>query len=209
MRWGGITKLNLVLRERRFYELFNQQGQFIREALGELSRSLDEERSHHSTLRDIEHRCDKVTHEIYNLTNRTFVPPIDQEDILMLAHSLDDVVDLAEEVSDKIDLYGVRSITDSAKSFGQCLARAGTVLATALERFSASEDIVPALEEIHRLENEGDAITRQALQKLFDLNHQSAADLIKWKDLYALLEATLDECESAAEILESIIIKKA
>jgi len=75
LRWGGITKLNLVLRERRFYELFNQQGQFIREALGELSRSLDEERSHHSTLRDIEHRCDKVTHEIYNLTNRTFVPP--------------------------------------------------------------------------------------------------------------------------------------
>ena len=82
-------------------------------------------------------------------------------------------------------------------------------LATALERFSVSQDLVPALEEIHRLENEGDAITRHALQKLFDLNHQTAADLIKWKDLYALLEATLDECESAAEILESISIKKA
>src|SRR5256885_4997827 len=145
LRWGGITKLNLVLRERRFYELFNQQGQFIREALGELSRSLDEEQSRHPALRDIEHRCDEVTHEIYNLTNRTFVPPIDQEDILMLAHSLDDVVDLAEEVSDKIDLYGVRHITDSAKSIGQCLANAGNELATALERFKVSGDLVPAL----------------------------------------------------------------
>ena len=198
-----------MLRERRFYELFSQQGQLISEALGELSRSLFEEQSHHSKLRDIEHRCDDVTREIYNLTNRTFVPPIEQEDILMLAHSLDDVVDLAEEVSDKIDLYGVRHITDSAKSIGQCLANAGNQLATALERFKASGDLVPALEEIHRLEIEGDTITRQALQKLFDLNNQTAAELIKWKDLYALLEATLDECESAAEILESITIKKA
>ena len=129
----------------------------------------------------------------------------------MIKHnrSLDQVVDLAEEASDKIDLYAVSSITDSANSFGQCLAQAGSQLAIALERFSASEDLVPVLEEIHRLENEGDRITRQALQQLFDSNHHSAVDLIKWKDIYALLESTLDECESAAEILESITIKKA
>jgi len=209
LRWGGITKLNFVPRERHFYELFKQQGQLVSEALGELSLSLSEARSHHAKLREIEHRCDDVTHEIYTLTNRTFVPPIDQEDILHLAHSLDQVVDLAEEASDKIDLYAVSSITDAANSFGQCLAQAGSQLAIALERFSASEDLVPVLEEIHRLENEGDRITRQALQQLFDSNHHSAVDLIKWKDIYALLESTLDECESAAEILESITIKKA
>src|SRR5207248_9176467 len=131
-----MPKLNLVPRERRFNELFSRQGQLVSEALAELGGSLNDERSHHAVMRELEHRCDEVTHEIYNLTNRTFVPPIDQEDILMLAHSLDDVVDLAEEVSDKIELYGVRSITDSAKSFGQCLAKAGIELATALERFS-------------------------------------------------------------------------
>ena len=202
-------KLIPLPQGRRFFDLFRKQGALVSETLTELSKSLLEGRSRHARLRDLEHECDEATHQIHNLVNSTFITPFDQEDILLLAHSLDDVVDLAEEVSDKIDLYGVRSITDSAKSFGQCLAKAGIELAAALERFSASEDIVPALEEIHRLENEGDAITRQALQKLFDLNHQTAADLIKWKDLYALLEATLDECESAAEILESIIIKKA
>ena len=205
-------RFSLMPKKSEFFVLFEQQGKKTVEgcrAFLEMVQSPSDLELQAERVKQIEHECDEVTHEIYNLTNRTFVPPIDQEDILLLAHSLDDVVDLAEEVSDKIDLYGVRSITDSAKSFGQCLAKAGIELAAALERFSASEDIVPALEEIHRLENEGDAITRQALQKLFDLNHQTAADLIKWKDLYALLEATLDECESAAEILESIIIKKA
>src|SRR5438067_10304531 len=137
-------KLSLVPTERRFYELFRKQGQLLSETLSDLSKSMLEGRSRHPRLRDLEHQADNVTHEIYRLTNRTFVTPIDQEDILLLAHSLDEVVDLAEEVSDKIDLYGVRSITDSAKSFGQCLAKAGIELAAALERFSASEDIVPA-----------------------------------------------------------------
>ena len=160
-------------------------------------------------MREIEHRCDDVTHEIYNLTNRTFVPPFDRADILALAHSLDDIVDLAEEASDKIDLYHVGSISDSAKSIGRCLAQAGLQLAAALAQMSDSENLIPLLEEVHRLENEGDRITRQALQRLFDLNHQAAVDLIKWKDIHVLLESTLDECESAAEIIETITITKA
>lgn len=199
----------MIPRERRFYALFRRQGTLVSETLTELSNALSDGRNRHLRLRELEHACDDVTHDIYNLTNLTFTTPIEQGDILVLAHALDQVVDLAEEVSDKIDLYEIGSITDSAKRLGECLAKAGIELATALDRLEDFHDIEPVLLEIHRLENEGDSITRSALQKLFDTNHQSPADIIKWKDLYSLLESTLDECESAAEIIETIAIKNA
>ena len=206
---GENLKLSLIPREHRFYDLFKRQGSLVSETLTELSKSLLEGRSRHPRLRDLEHICDDVTHEIYNLTNRTFSAPMEQEDILMLAHSLDEVVDLAEEVADKIELYGITTITDSAKEFGECLAKAGIELAKALGLLEDFKGLEPVLKNVHRLENEGDQITRVALQKLFADNHQTPADLIKWKDVYALLESTLDECESVAEIMETISIKNA
>jgi len=203
------VRLNLVPRERRFYELFSEQGELVRQALEELRIALCDERSHHQVMRDLEHRCDDITHELYNLANSTFVPPFDTADMLHLAHSIDEILDLAEEVSDKIDLYEIHSITGSAKDMGQCLADAGSRVSEALDHLSDFAGIGPALEDIHRLENDGDRITRDALRKLFDAAHQSPAELIKWKDLYALLESTLDECESVAEILETMSIKNA
>ncbi len=185
-------KLSLVPTERRFYELFRKQGQLLSETLSDLSKSMLEGRSRHPRLRDLEHQADNVTHEIYRLTNRTFVTPIDQEDILLLAHSLDEVVDLAEEVADKIDLYNIGHITDQAKEIGECLERAGKMLEEALGRLEDFNGVEPLLKEIHRLENEGDRITREALKELFN-DHLAPADLIKWKDVYALLEETMDE----------------
>ncbi len=202
-------KLSLIPREHRFYELFQRQGALVGETLTELSEALSEGRNRHPRLRELEHMCDDVTREIYNMTNSTFTTPIEQEDILLLAHGLDQVVDLAEEVSDKIDLYKVESITDSAKQFGECLAKAGVELAKAVDRLEDFKCIDAVLQEIHRLENDGDSITRFALQRLFEMNHKTPADVIKWKDLYSLLESTLDECESVAEIIETIAIKNA
>jgi hypothetical protein len=199
----------LIPREHRFYELFRRQGALVSETLTELRDSLLEEKNRHPRLRELEHACDDVTHDIYNLTNRTFTTPMEQEDILRLAHGLDQIVDLAEEISDKIDLYEIVAITDSAKQFGECLAKAGMELGHAVDRLEDFNGIDTVLQEIHRLENDGDSITRYALQKLFETDYQTAADLIKWKDLYSLLESTLDECESVAEIIETIEIKNA
>jgi uncharacterized protein len=203
------VKLSLIPRERRFYDLFKRQGSLVSETLTELSKSLLEGRSRHSRLRDLEHICDDVTHEIYNLTNRTFSAPIEEEDILLLAHALDEVVDLAEEVADKIELYDISTITDSAKEFGECLAKAGIELAKGLAMLENFKGLDSVLKNVHLLENEGDQITRIALQKLFVGNHLTPADLIKWKDIYSLLESTLDECETVAEIMETISIKNA
>ena len=199
-------KLSLVPQERRFYELFRKQGALVAETLSELSKSLLEGRTRHPRMRDLEHQCDNVTHEIYRLTNRTFVTPMDQEDILLLAHSLDEIVDLAEETADKIDLYHVGEITAEAREIGECLDHAGKELEEALARLENFSGVEPLLKEIHRLENEGDRITREALKNLFN-DHLSAGDLIKWKDIYALLEETMDECEHCAEVIETLSIK--
>jgi predicted phosphate transport protein (TIGR00153 family) len=199
--------LSLIPRELRFFELFQRQGDVVSRTLGELCQSLGEGRSRHSVLRDLEHEGDDITHDLYNLTNRTFTTPMDRDDILTLAHSLDEVVDLAEEVADRIDLYDVGAITDPAKELGQCLAKAGVEVAKAAASLDDFRGLDPVLKEIHRLENEGDAITRRALRQLFDESHGEVADLIKWKDVYGLLESTLDECEEVAEIIETIAIK--
>jgi uncharacterized protein Yka (UPF0111/DUF47 family) len=173
-----------------------------------LSKSLLEGKSRHVRLRDLEHQCDEVTHQIHNLVNSTFVTPIDQEDILLLASSLDDVVDLAEETGDKIDLYEIGVISDAAKAMGEQLAKAGAEVAGALDRLEGFAELKPHRLEIHRLENEGDRITREAIGELFS-KVSDATELVKWKDIYDLLEATMDACEHAANVMETISIKNA
>src|SRR5438270_13660983 len=100
-----MLKLNLVPRERRFNELFSRQGQLESEALAELGGSLNDERSHHAVMRELEHRSDDGTHEIYNVTNRTFVPPLELADILMLAQQPDEILGHDEDIADKIDRH--------------------------------------------------------------------------------------------------------
>src|SRR6266480_5267267 len=132
-------KLSLIPQGgRRFYELFRTQGDLVSETLSELSKSLLEGKSRHARLRDLEHQCDEATHQIHNLVNSTFVTPIDESDILLLASSLDDIVDLAEEAGDKIDLYQIRVISDAAKTMGEHLAKAGTEIAAAWIGWKAS-----------------------------------------------------------------------
>lgn len=202
-------KLSLIPQGgRRFYDLFRKQGDLVSETLAELSKSLLEGKSRHARLRDLEHQCDEATHQIHNLANSTFVTPIEQEDILHLASSLDDIVDLAEETGDKIDLYQIRVISDAAKAMGEHLAKAGTEIAAALDRLEGFAELKPHRLEIHRLENEGDRITREAIGELF-LKVDDAAELVKWKDIYDLLEATMDACEQAANVMETISIKNA
>jgi uncharacterized protein Yka (UPF0111/DUF47 family) len=201
-------RLTPITRGRRFFELFQRQGQIVSETLSELSKSLLEGRSRHARLRDLEHECDDATHEIHKLVNNTFATPFDSEDILLLASSLDDIVDLAEETADKVDLYRIQSITDPAKQMGEHLAKAGVEIAAGLSRLEGFPELQPHRAEIHRLENEGDRMLRVAIGDLF-AGTKDASELVKWKDIYDLLEATMDACEHAANVMETIAIKNA
>ena len=201
-------RLTPITPGRRFYDLFRLQGKLVSETLTELSKSLLEGKSRHARLRDLEHECDEATHQIHNLVNSAFVTPIDESDILLLASSLDDIVDLAEETGDKIDLYHIQSISDPAKQMGEYLAKAGIEIAGALERFEGFAELKPHRIEIHRLENEGDRLMRGAIGELFS-RVTDASELVKWKDMYDLLEATMDACEHTANVMETIAIKNA
>ncbi len=201
-------RLTPVTRGKRFFDLFRKQGELVSETLTELSKSLLEGRSRHARLRDLEHECDDATHQLHNLVNSTFMTPLDQEDIMLLASSLDDVVDLAEETGDKIDLYRIQKITAAARQMGELLAKAGIELASALDRLEGFAELKPHRLEIHRLENEGDVLTRAAIGELFS-KVSDASELVKWKDIYDLLEATMDACEQVANVLETIAIKNA
>ncbi|MEO8743971.1 MAG: DUF47 family protein [Candidatus Dormiibacterota bacterium] len=201
-------RLTPVTRGRRFFDLFRKQGELVSETLTELSKSLLEGRSRHTRLRDLEHECDEATHQLHNLVNSTFMTPLEPEDILLLASSLDDIVDLAEETGDKVDLYRIENISDPAKQMGELLAKAGIEIAAALDRLEGFAELKPHRLEIHRLENEGDRLTRLALGDLFS-KVKDASELVKWKDIYDLLEATMDACEQAANVMETIAIKNA
>jgi uncharacterized protein Yka (UPF0111/DUF47 family) len=134
---------------------------------------------------------------------------MEQEDILTLAGALDDIVDLAEEVSDKLVLYRVSQVTEPARAIGECLDRAGLEIARALESLDGFEGMEAHRLELHRLENVGDVIHREALGHLFSENNMPATELVKWKDIYDLLEETMDECEHVANVLNTIAIKNA
>ena len=201
-------KLTPLTPGRRFYDLFRTQGTLVSETLTELGKSLLEGKSRHARLRDLEHECDEATHQIHNLVNSAFITPIDESDILLLASSLDDVVDLAEETGDKIDLYRINSVSDPAKQMGEYLAKAGIEIAAALDRFEGFAELKPHRVEIHRLENEGDRLMRDAIGELFS-RVTDASELVKWKDIYDLLEATMDACEHTANVMETIAIKNA
>ncbi len=201
-------KLIPLPRGHRFFDLFRKQGDLVSETLTELSKSLLEGKSRHSRLIDLEHECDDATHQIHYLVNSTFITPLDQEDILLLASSLDDVVDLAEETGDKIDIYRIQAISDPAKKMGEYLAQAGVEIAAALDHLEGFAQLKPHRLEIHRLENEGDQLTRAAIGELFS-KVRDASELMKWKDIYDLLEATMDACEHAANVMETIAIKNA
>jgi len=202
-------RLSLMPRERRFYDLFKQQGKLVSDSLTELSKSLLEGRSRHPRLRELEHACDEVTSQIYELVNRTFVAPIESEDILLLASRLDDIVDLAEEATDKLELYRIKQVTAAARAVGECLAAAGQQIERALEHLEGFHGLHEQRAEVNRLEEEVDRITRDALGQLFADNGMSASELIKWKDLYDLLENTMDACDQVANVLQTVAIKNA
>ncbi|HEX4214849.1 MAG TPA: DUF47 family protein [Candidatus Dormibacteraeota bacterium] len=201
-------KFSLVPRERRFYELFRRQGELVSQTLDELSKSMLEGRSRHPRLRDLEHQCDEVTREIYELINRTFVAPFDQEDIISLASSLDDIVDLAEEIGDKMELYHVGEITPSARAMGETLADAGAALSRALDEIEGFAQLDRYRIKVHEHENEGDRLYREAVAELFSVD-RPAVELVKWKDIYDLLEQSLDRCEKTVNLLSTISIKNA
>jgi predicted phosphate transport protein (TIGR00153 family) len=208
---GGVPRLAQFFapRDRAYFELFEEAGQNLLHASDLLDRMLRNFPDSKLLARDIlicEQEGDRITHDIIDRLNHTFVTPIDREDILALASALDDIVDYTEEVADYLGLYKIEAPMDQAIKLAHVLLAASRQVAEAIPRLRSFSDISRYTVEINRLENEGDRITREAVASLFD-NGIDPMVVIRWKDLFERLEAAIDATERVANILEGIVIK--
>lgn len=204
--------ISLVPRERHFFVLFRENADNLMEGLKILNELLNapQEQFHdlHKRLRDLEHQGDEVTHRVNSELNRTFITPFDRDDIYALAAAVDDVIDLAEETADTIVLDRVERITPEAQQMGRILLEIGQELVVAFEVLESRKDLAQHWVRIHDLENQADRVTREAIGHLFETSTDPIY-VIKWKDVYSLLEKTVDRTEDVANILESVTIKNA
>ena len=208
---SAAVRLSSVLapRDREFFDLFEEAGGNILRAAGLLEELLKDFPERNELARDIlicEQDGDRITHDIIQRLNQTFVTPIDREDVYALASALDDVVDYTEEVADYLGLYKIEAPMEQAQALAHVLHAAARQIAEAMPRLRGFKDISHYTVEINRLENDGDRITREAIASLFD-NGIDPMVVIRWKDIFERLEEAIDATEHVANILEGIVIK--
>jgi uncharacterized protein len=196
-------------RDRHFFDLFEEAGGNILRAAGLLEEMLRDFPERSELARDIlicEQDGDRITHDIIQRLNQTFVTPIDREDIYELASALDDVVDYTEEVADYLGLYKIEAPMVQSQELAKVLHGCARQISEAMPRLRGFQDISHYTVEINRLENDGDRITREAIASLFD-NGIDPMVVIRWKDIFERLEEAIDATEHVANILEGIVIK--
>ena len=204
-------RFRVIPRDERFYELFVEDAANVLDGARQLEamlRTYDQPEARAAEIRASEHRGDEISHEIGHRLEATFVTPFDREDIYALISALDDVLDLIEESADTFVLYRVDAPTATAVEQASIIVKQAEILHDALVHLQGFKDLDRYWIEVHRLENEGDQIVRAAIARLFDDEHDPV-NVIKWKDIYGLLEETIDKAEDAANIIERITIKHA
>ena len=205
------VRLRLIPREERFFELFADDAANVLGAarlFEAMLRTYDAPEQRAKEIRDAEHRGDEISHEIGHRLEATFVTPFDREDIYALISALDDVLDFIEEAADTFVLYRIEAPTAVAVQQAAIVVKQCEQLQDALANLRGFKGLEPRWIEVHRLENEGDQVARQAIADLFS-GGGDPIEIIKWKEIYGLLESAIDKCEDVANIIERITIKHA
>jgi uncharacterized protein len=205
MRW--------LPNDERFYDLFEGSVRKVVQGAVELEDLIKDFREvpvRANQIKDTEHEADVIVHETIEMLHRTFITPLDREDIHDLITSLDDVLDYIEACAERLNLFKVGKTTDEARLLVGILVKAAKEVERAVFnlRQLKSDDIMKNCIEINRLENEGDFIGRTAVAKLFE-GDPNPLDVIKWNGIYDTLENAIDRCEDVANVLEGIVLKNA
>jgi len=196
-------------KEREFFDLFEEAGKNAVRAAALLELMLEKWPDHGEALRDVvvcEQEGDRITNDIIQRLNQTFVTPFDREDIIALASAMDNIVDFIEEIADFLGLFRIEAPTDQAQRMGRVLHEATRHVNDAMPALRRLEDIRTFMLEVNRLESEGDRILREAVATLFDHGIDPMM-VIRWKDIYERLEDAIDSTETAMNIMSGIIIK--
>jgi uncharacterized protein len=203
---------SLIPREEKFFDFFEQQAQWLKKAAAlfkELARDWSPNHAAIEQLREVEHECDITTHEIMDMLNRTFVTPIDREDIHELAKVHDDVVDIIQAVSERMLLFRIQTSTKELLELAEILEEAinnVTKAVSSIRDINRPRRILDYCIEINRLENRGDRTYERAIGELFN-NSSDVLNVIKWKDIYDATEQAIDKCEDIANTIEGIVVK--
>jgi uncharacterized protein len=202
----------LLPREDKYFDMFNSMASYMTECallLQKLFSDFDNRVAYADKIKDVEHNCDLLTHEIVKKLNQTFITPIDREDIHALASGLDDIVDAIEYTAKRVILYRVEGPTEHARKMIDVLVRIVASLEIAVRSLeNDSDQVLKECVTIHGLENEGDTYHHEAIDELF-AHETNPITLLKMKELYAKMERTIDKCEDVSNILESIVLKNA
>jgi predicted phosphate transport protein (TIGR00153 family) len=204
-----VARFSLLPRDRTFFDLFIEAGQNALHAarlLDEMMHTWPESGGLSRQIVEAEGEGDRITHEIIKRLNSTFVTPIDREDIYALATQMDDIVDYTEEAADFLGLYKIEAPMEQAQALTKILVASCEQLAMGLEQLPQFKELDKYWIEIHRLENDGDRVSRDAVASLFS-NGIDPMVVIRWKDMFAVLEEAIDATETAAQIIEGIVIK--
>ncbi len=201
-------------KEGRFFEFFNSHASLVVEGALELNAffaDMGNREVHAQNVSSIEKKADKVTHETILLLHQTFITPLDREDIHKLISSMDDILDLMEDVAECVILYDVREVTDAARKLADiCVSCAEKVKEAVgmLSNLDNSQAILKICNEIDQLESEADRVMRTAMSKLFR-DEPDTRELIKLKAIYELLESITDRAEDTANVIEGIVLENA
>ena len=204
----------LIPTEVAFFDLFEQAADNAHSctmALDELLERFDSLPDRARKVKDLEHVGDELTHNTIERLNQTFITPIDREDIHELICRVDDVLDLVETAVDRIVLFKIDKPIQEARDLAKCLVRSTAIIREMMPLLRDMKDVEQVrqkVREVHRLENEGDLLVRNAIADLFS-NGGHPIEVIKWKDIYSHLEAAIDKCEDVANIIERIVVKHA
>jgi predicted phosphate transport protein (TIGR00153 family) len=202
----------LLPKEEKYYDLFNRLVSHVTESAQRQQKLFEDFANrieYADQIKQLEHACDELTHEIIKRLNQTFITPIDREDIHALATGLDDVVDSIDYTARRIILYRVEQPTEHTRKMSDVLVRLAVEMEQTVKALERDSDrVLRGCEMIHTLENEGDSYHHDGIGRLFS-EERDPIVIIKMKEIYEKMERTIDKCEDVANVLEAVVLKNA
>ena len=204
-----MARFRLIPHEEKFYDDFMAMADQLRVGAKLLEEMLAgdppiADKAHE--IKEVEHKCDFLTHEIIQRLNKTFVTPIDREDIHSMARTLDDVMDAIDNAASLIPLYHIERVRNGARELARVIADSTDQVRGAVEALERRSGVLERTVEINRLENEADRLHKSAVGQLFD-EERDAITVMKWKEILDRLEDSTDRCEDVANLLENVVVK--
>jgi predicted phosphate transport protein (TIGR00153 family) len=205
------ASVRLFPRDAKFFDMFREQAENIHKAAQMLAALFEDYRDVEkqvSEIKFLEHKGDQLTHALMMKLNQTFITPFDREDIHSLGSALDDVLDLVDAAAGRLVTYKISAVTPGARQLSRVIVHGTEIILQAVAQLNKPQNILEHCEKLAMLEEEADRIKGECVARLFE-NSGNPIEIIKWKEIYEVLEATTDKCEDVADVLEAVVLKSA